>query len=87
MEVFCALDTRPKYHQVVAAGHKRKQLVKIGKKEKQIGRSYTHRNCGMLWRFAGHQIEYLLLDIVMCAVRSIARTRLANDDAGVEAML
>lgn len=28
MEVFCALDTRPKYHQVVAAGYIRNQLVR-----------------------------------------------------------
>lgn len=40
----------------------------------------------MLWRFARHQIEYLLLDIVMCAVWPIARTALANE-TGAEAML
>lgn len=82
MEVFCALDTRPKYHQVVAA-IQINQLVPYWYWERE--RVVTHRNCGMLWCFARHQIEYLLLDIRMCAMRTIARPRAAN--VWTEAML
>lgn len=42
----------------------------------------TYRNCGMLWCLARHEVEYLLLDVVMGAMQWTAGTASAVLGAG-----